>query len=105
MTTRVACRHRHGHTLIEMLITVALLGIVASMTTLGVRRFSRPSPSDPRAIIADTLERVLATGRSVTLQFIVNGRPVFATVNPDGSVIADTAIDVNRFTGRSTNAK
>jgi len=88
-----------------MLITVALLGIVASMTILGVRRFARPSPSDPRTIIADTLERVLATGRPVTLQFIVNGRPVLATVNPDGSVIADTAIQVNRFTGRSTNGK
>jgi hypothetical protein len=36
---------------------------------------------------------------------MVNGRPVFATVNPDGSVVADTAIQVNRFTGRSVNGK
>ena len=105
MRNRDGSPGRVGYTLIEMVITLALLGIVALMTTLGIRRFTRPSPGDPGTIIADTLERVLATGRSVTLQFVVNGRPVLATVNPDGSVIADTALRVNRFTGRSTNAK
>jgi prepilin-type N-terminal cleavage/methylation domain-containing protein len=94
-----------GATLIELLVTLTLLGIIASVTTLALRRMPKPSPDDPTAVIADTLGWVLASGRSVTLQFIVNRRPAEATVNPDGSVIADTALHIDRLTGRTLDAR
>ena len=101
MTTRPkhACR---GSTLIEMLVTLALLGIIASVATLGIRRVTRPAPNDPMTIMADTVDAVIASGHPTTLQFIVSGRPALATINPDGSIIADSALHVDRFTGRST---
>jgi prepilin-type N-terminal cleavage/methylation domain-containing protein len=99
---------RRGGTLVEMLITMVLLGVIASVATLAIRRVTLPSPSDPMTIIADTMNGVIQSGRPATLQFIINGRPAIATLNPDGSVFADTALHVDRFTGevrgRSGNA-
>jgi prepilin-type N-terminal cleavage/methylation domain-containing protein len=91
-----------GGTLIEMLVTLVILGIIASVTTLAIRRVMPPDPNDPMIIIADTMSAVIRSGRPATLHFIVKGRPALATLNPDGSVIADTALHVDRFTGRRT---
>lgn len=93
-----------GSTLLEMLITLALLGVIASVVTLAIRRIAPPMP-DPMTIIADTIEAVIRSGRPTTIQFVVNGRPALATLNPDGSVIADSALRIDRLTGRSTRAR
>lgn len=103
MSVLCSSRRRVGSTLIEMVISVTLLGILASVTTLAVRRLTKPASSNPATIIADTLEHVLETGEPVTLQLTVNGRPVTANVNPDGSVVADTTLAIDRFTGRSSH--
>lgn len=95
---------RAGGTLIELLVTMTLLAIIASVTTLAFRQITAPVPGDPMTVISDTLKTVLSSGQSVTLQFMVNGRPALATVNPDGSIVADTALHIDRFTGRSTRA-
>jgi prepilin-type N-terminal cleavage/methylation domain-containing protein len=95
---------RRGSTLIEMLVTLALLGILASVCALAIRRITPPDPNDPMTIIADTLNAVMRSGQAATLQFMVNGRPALATLNPDGSIIADTALHVDRFTGQFTGS-
>jgi prepilin-type N-terminal cleavage/methylation domain-containing protein len=108
MTSR-ARRCGGGSTLIEMLVALALLGILASVTTLAIRRMAQPAPDDPMTIIADTINAVIRSGRPTTLQFIVNGRPALATLNPDGSIVADTVLHIDRFTGqfagRGSNAR
>jgi prepilin-type N-terminal cleavage/methylation domain-containing protein len=94
-----------GSTLIEMLVTLALLGIFASVATLAIRRMTPPAPDDPMTIISDTINAVMKSGRPATLQFMVNDHPALATLNPDGSIIADTALHIDRFTGRSTRVR
>ena len=96
---------RRGGTLIEMLITMTLLGIIAAVTTLAIRRVTPLPTDDPVTIIADTLSAVLTSGRRTTLEFMVDGRPAFATLNPDGSIVADTALHIDRFTGRRFRAR
>ena len=97
-------RLRSGVTLLELILCVAVLGLMASVATLAMRAADPPDPNDPMTVIADTLERVLGTGMPATLQFSVNGRPALATINPDGTVLADSILGIDRFTGRSTRA-
>ena len=105
ITATVRRVSRHGGTLIEMLITLAVLGIIASVVTLAMRRVSPPDPSDPMTVISDTISSVVASGRPATLEFLVSGHRTIATVNPDGSVIADTILHIERLTGRSLRAR
>ena len=102
ITPAPARRPHHGATLVELVVTVSLLGLVASVTTLAARRITRPDPNGPATIVADSLDAVLSSGRPMTLQFIVGGRPLLATIGPDGGVVADSALHIDRFTGRST---
>ncbi len=96
--------NRAGVTLLELIVCVAVLGLMAAVATLALRSAVPPDPNAPMTIIADTLDNVLTTGTAATLQFIVSGRPAVATINPDGSILADSILGIDRFTGRSTRA-
>lgn len=94
-----------GYTLIELVVCVALVGMAASVAALAARRFTRPDPADPLVIVRNAVDSSLSTGRSITLQLSVDGRAALATFNPDGSVLADSVLRIDRFTGRSTRAR
>lgn len=98
-------RLRRGTTLIELLVTLAILGIIAGVTVLAVRQMDRPRPTDPRTILADTLRAVLASGRPAIVRVITDSGPASAVVRADGSIIADSLLDVDRFTGASNHAR
>ncbi|MGH7622424.1 MAG: type II secretion system protein [Gemmatimonadaceae bacterium] len=95
---------RRGTTLIEMLVSVVLLGIVASLATPALRRAAAPPTGDVFTAIAESLDVAIASGRSITLQCVGQRRPAFATVHPDGSVVADSAIHIDRLTGHRNDA-
>lgn len=96
---------RAGTTLIELLVTLVIIGIIAGVTVLAIRRIDRPRLDDPRAIIADTLRAVLASGRPALVRMVTDSGPAWAIVRADGSVIADSALDVERFTGAPNHAR
>jgi prepilin-type N-terminal cleavage/methylation domain-containing protein len=95
---------RRGTTLLEMLISVVLLGILASVATPALRRVTAPPAGDAFTAIAESLDVAIASGRTITLEVVVESRPAFATVYPDGSVVADSAIHVDRLTGHRNDA-
>jgi prepilin-type N-terminal cleavage/methylation domain-containing protein len=95
---------RRGTTLIEMLVTVVLIGILASVATPALRRVAMPPVSDAFTAIAESLDVAIASGRTITLPLSVESRPAFATVGPDGSVVADSALHIDRLTGRRNDA-
>lgn len=100
--TIVSCRD--GFTLIEVIITTIVLGVIASVATLALRRMS-PPPADAMSMIADSIPSVMRNGRAMTLTFLVDGKPVSATIRPDGSVIADTVLHVDRLSGGGRDAR
>jgi len=95
---------RRGTTLIEMLVSIVLFGIVASVATPALRRAAMPPVNDAFTTIAESLDVAIASGRTITLQLSMDSGLAFATVRPDGSVVADSAIHVDRFTGRPNDA-
>jgi len=96
---------RRGATLIELLVTLSILAILSAVTTLAIRRFDAPRAGDPRAIVADSVRVAADSGRTAYVRMVIGGAPASATVNPDGSVVADSAFGVDRFTGRPLDAK
>lgn len=97
-------RARRASSLIELIVTVALLGVVWSVATLALRP-AAPPRTDPASVIADSLDRVIASRLAMTLRFDLDNGPAAATLSPDGSVVADTALRIERLTGRAIDAR
>jgi prepilin-type N-terminal cleavage/methylation domain-containing protein len=96
---------RRGMTLIELLITITIMGIVAGVATMGVRRIQAPRPDNPLVIVGDSLRRAVAEGRAITIRLVVDGHPAAATVNVDGSIVADSVFKADRLAGRTARAQ
>ncbi len=96
---RRSCGPRAGVTLIELVVTMMILGIVAGVAALAIRRVDPPNPNDPRQVLADTLRAVVASGQSARVRVRIGDTLATATVRPDGSIIADSAFGIDRLTG------
>jgi prepilin-type N-terminal cleavage/methylation domain-containing protein len=90
-------------TLVELLVTLAVLGIAAAVVTVALPRPAAHSPHTPAARIAAARREALERGRPVTIVVHVDTALLDVTVNPDGSVLADAPLHFDRFAGRSTN--
>jgi prepilin-type N-terminal cleavage/methylation domain-containing protein len=95
---------RCGFTLVELLVVVSIMAIMSSVAVLAARNVKPPRPDDPRQILADSQQRALAEGRQIRVRLIVNGWPASAVAGPDGSIVADSALEVERFTGLPAHA-
>jgi len=96
---------RRGVTLVELLVTLSILAILSAVTTLAIRRFDSPRADDPRTVIADSVRIAADSARTAYIRMVVAGVPASATVGPDGTVVADSAFRVDRFTGRPLDAR
>ena len=102
--TRV-CVGRRGMTLLELLIVLALVGILAGVAAMAARRVAPIDHSDPLVMVEDSLRRAVAEARAITVDVVKDGKPVSATANPDGSVVADSTFGIDRFAGTATHAR
>jgi len=93
-------RHKRGSTLIELLVVLSVLAILASVTVLAARRFDPPPRDDPSIVLADSLRVAVDTPRTIVVRLVQSGAPLSAAIRPDGSVVGDSALGVDRFTGR-----
>lgn len=92
-------------TLIELLVTLAIMGVILGVATLAFRRIEQPSPTDPHRVILDSLRVAVGTGQPFTLRFVVRGVSAVATVFPDGSVVGDSVLGIDRLIGRMPNER
>ena len=105
MSTQILIDTRGGFTLIELVVTMALLAAIAAVGTLEVRRVKPADPNDPQTMLADSLRAATASGRTIALGLTIHGGFAQATIRPDGSVVADSAFGVDLLTGRPDHAK
>ena len=93
---------RPGVTLLELLVALALLGVVLAVGGVAVARSPRrEAPDDTVARIADARRSALRRRARVTIELHIAGRPVDVTALPNGSVLADSGVGVDRLTGES----
>lgn len=91
---------RFGVTLVELVVALTLLGLMAAVVGVAIPRQSAPNPIDQVArAIAHARQSAIDSGHVVTITIVVAGLPHTATALPDGSVLADDALDVERLSG------
>ena len=93
-------RDRSGTTLLELCVTIAIMAIAASVVTLAARRIGAPSLEDSGMRIASARRVALATGQPVLLRIMRHDSVFAVAALPDGSVVADTSLHVDRLSGR-----
>ena len=98
-------REQRGTTLVELLVVLCMLGVIAGVTVLAVRRFERPASTDPTAILAESLRAAVDTPHTSVVRVVEDGRALSATIRPDGSIVADSALGADRLTGRPVHAR
>jgi len=96
---------RRGMTLLELLIVLALVGILAGVAAMAARRIPPTDHSDPLVMVEDSLRRAVAEARAITIDVVMDGKSASATANPDGSVVADSMFEIDRLSGTSTHAR
>ena len=96
---------RRGFTLLELLVSITILAITSAIATLVIRRAEQPNPNDPWRILVDSQRAALGSGRDIVVRVLVDERPAYASIRSDGSVVADSMLEIERLSGRHTRAR
>lgn len=90
-----------GSTLVELVVVLTIIAVIAGVTGLSFRRAENRAPLSPvESRIADARREAIRSGRAVTVITWRDERPITATAHPDGRVVADTGVAIERFSGR-----
>jgi hypothetical protein len=96
---------RLGTTLVELIVTLAIMAIVTGVAALAVRdRRPETRELDPEAMIARARTDAVALRHAVTIDVILSGKPYAVTALPDGGVIADGRVQRHRLNGERVDA-
>jgi type II secretory pathway pseudopilin PulG len=107
---------RSGSTMLELIVVLVILGIMASVVGLAMGAANRPGNESTIAVahgaIAEARRVAIARGSPVVVAVPVDAREygdesggasstiLRATAFPDGSVIADSALGIDRMSGK-----
>jgi prepilin-type N-terminal cleavage/methylation domain-containing protein len=95
-----------GLTLVEMLVVLALLGVVASIAAVALPPVAAPPASTALDSLATARRTAITSGRPVTVVLSFDSGPARrVTAFPDGRVVADSDVPVDLFTGRVNAAR
>ena len=101
VSAAVRSRARRGVTLVELMVTLALIGLLAGVVglTLHTARHA-PSIDAATARLVAARDSALRFGIAVTVALTMDGRAHVATALPDGRVVADSGFTVDPLSGQ-----
>ena len=96
---------RSGVTLVELIVVLAIIAVMASVTTLAFRRADlTPSVEPWVSAVAAARRTAIASGRTVHLTVRIGDSVYAATALSDGSVVADARLGIDRLSGEVSRA-
>ena len=93
-------RSTTGSTLIELVVVLAILGIMASVVALSFRGAGEREKDTPKLRIAAARREALEKRHAVTVSIAVGDSLRELTAFPDGRVVGDTLLGIDPLTGR-----
>jgi prepilin-type N-terminal cleavage/methylation domain-containing protein len=97
--------HRHGVTLVELIVVLAIVAVIAGVTTLAFRRADlRPNVPAWVSAVAAARRVAIDSAKTISLTVTVGDSIYAASALPDGSVVADKRLGIDRLIGEPKHA-
>lgn len=93
-----------GATLLELVVTLAILGVAAAVVVPALRH-AADAPPTLNDRVAAARRSALEKGRAVTLQLRDSTGAHLLTAYPDGRVVADSGLALDPLNGRPRAAR
>jgi prepilin-type N-terminal cleavage/methylation domain-containing protein len=95
---------RAGTTLIELMIAIVILSVMAGVAVVALRTAGPPSDQDVAFARVQQLRRtVVENGRPLSIGIELSGRRYTISAYPDGRVVTDAPLPVDRLSGRGVD--
>jgi prepilin-type N-terminal cleavage/methylation domain-containing protein len=96
---------RGGVTLVELIVVLAIIAVMAGVTTLAFRRADLTPEVQPWvSALAAARRTAVDSARAVSLVVRMGDTVYSATALPDGSIVGDASLGVDRLTGEVRHA-
>ncbi|HEX2778578.1 MAG TPA: prepilin-type N-terminal cleavage/methylation domain-containing protein [Gemmatimonadaceae bacterium] len=102
---KAAQRSRSGTTVVELLVVLAILGVVAGVTAVAIHTPRPAAAGGAAATLVDARECAVRTGRTVTVIVADSADVRAATAYPDGRLIVDDRLSIDTRSGRPVDAR
>ncbi|GEM_PF-3426542 len=90
---------RRGVTLVELLVVLAIMTVMAAVVGLAAPPIRHVDPDVATTRVAAARRVALSSGQPVSITVVSRERPYSVTAYPDGAVVADSALAVDRLAG------
>ena len=97
---------RPGSTLVELIVALALIGVMSAVTVLALRSTPVASTEDTAIQrLMDARRIAVREGRRMTIELMVGNARHSATAHPDGRIVTSASLGVNSLSGRLEDAE
>ena len=89
---------RRGTTLVELVVVLAVMAVIAGVAAFSLGS-AGPITASPVTLLDEAKRRAISERAPVTITIAHNGAHYLVTALPDGGVVADSALAVDRLSG------
>jgi prepilin-type N-terminal cleavage/methylation domain-containing protein len=90
---------RRGVTLVELLVVLAIMTVMAAVVGVAAPPIRHADPDLAATRVVAARRAALSSGQAVSITVVSGDHPYAVTAYPDGAIVADSALAVDRLAG------